>query len=142
MATKSVYSRFFQFRTIVFLIPVLWLLMTSYWLYDTYNYIRLVSPEIKIERILLIVLIETIILLAILRPNSYRPPNWLRVVLAFILFCAWSFFLLLSVIHSGSLYIVHLFCLIILDVSLFALLIMALGIFTFSLPNQPPKLEN
>lgn len=138
MSSEMRYSKIFWFRIFVTLFIFTLAGLFIYWMHHNYTVVDPYNPALEgtarygrngegdFESYLIVTLIEFFVLLIILRPFSFRPEHWLRVLIAFILFGGWSFLLMLGAMHSGGVNMIHLLCMLALDVFLFILLCIAI----------------
>ena len=126
------------FKLFIFITFVGVIIIIFNWMYSNYYYTNPYVPynsglqgsnlygrnmEGDLLSYLKLYLIENTVVLAVLLPYSFCRLYWVRLVILQFLFGCWLFLLLLVAMHSGSLYMINLFGVFLINVLIFILLI-------------------
>ena len=112
------------------LVGLAWIVVSGFWPgADPYMSRRSAGPQpyplIAVLIACAVVLIETALVAAVLRPKSYRH-SWGRALIALVAVMAWWFYLGMGIIHQPGYYIVHLQWLALMICGLVLLLLVSL----------------
>lgn len=123
------------FRTGIFLIVAAWAALAIYWMHR--NYYVIDPPDASLtgtarygrndeggfQSFSILILIESLILLATLLPYSFSRLYWIRLLILQMIGGGWFFLLVLAAMHNSGVYMIHLLAILAINIIIFILLI-------------------
>lgn len=126
------------FRLGIIIIVAAWALAFAFWMYRNFYVVSPYDPTLTgtavygrngadaFNSVGIILLIESAVLLATLLPFSFSRFYWIRLLILQMVFGGWLFLLFLGAMHSGSVYMIHLLAVLVVNVIIFLLLIISI----------------